>query len=97
MLDTDARHPTHPPRAAGPIVCCSSPERFLRGGRGGALEARPIKGTAPRVNGDAAADAAAAAALARSEKVLLAQLFLEKSKKMALPWHYFVSNPSVIG
>ncbi len=24
-------------------VCCSSPERFLRGGRGGTLEAKPIK------------------------------------------------------
>ena len=34
---------------AGPTICCSSPERFLRGGRGGVLEARPIKGTAPRV------------------------------------------------
>ena len=49
-------------------VCCSSPERFLRGDRGGLLEARPIKGTAPRQTGDPAADAAAAAALAASEK-----------------------------
>ncbi len=48
-------------------LCCSSPERFLRGGRGGALEARPIKGTARR-HADPAADAAAAAALAASEK-----------------------------
>jgi len=53
---------------SGPTICCSSPERFLRGGRGGVLEARPIKGTAPRVKGDPAADAAAAAALASSEK-----------------------------
>jgi para-aminobenzoate synthetase len=52
----------------GPLICCSSPERFLRGGRGGVLEARPIKGTAARVPGDPAADAAAAAALAGSEK-----------------------------
>ena len=35
-------------------VCCSSPERFLRLGRpdgegdAGTLEAKPIKGTAPR-------------------------------------------------
>jgi len=50
-------------------ICCSSPERFLCGGRGGLLEARPIKGTAPRVHGDPAADAAAAAALLASEKV----------------------------
>lgn len=34
--------------AEGPQVCCSSPERFLRLERGGALEAKPIKGTAPR-------------------------------------------------
>ena len=48
-------------------VCCSSPERFLRGSRSGELEARPIKGTASRCQ-DAAADVAAAAALAASEK-----------------------------
>jgi len=48
-------------------VCCSSPERFLRGERGGGLEARPVKGTAAR-HPDPAADAAAAAALAASEK-----------------------------
>ena len=48
-------------------VCCSSPERFLRCTREGELEARPIKGTAPRGT-DAAADATAAAALAASEK-----------------------------
>lgn len=48
-------------------VCCSSPERFLKGGRGGLLEARPIKGTAPR-SADAEQDRAAALALANSEK-----------------------------
>ncbi len=48
-------------------MCCSSPERFLRGSRSGDLEARPIKGTASRCQ-NAAADAAAAAALAASEK-----------------------------
>ena len=51
-----------------PVVCCSSPERFLRLDRAGTLEARPIKGTAARIAGDAIADAAAAAALRASEK-----------------------------
>ena len=48
-------------------ICCSSPERFLKGGRGGLLEARPIKGTAPR-SADPEQDRAAAIALAHSEK-----------------------------
>lgn len=48
-------------------ICCSSPERFLKGGRGGVLEARPIKGTAPR-SADPEKDRAAAIALAHSEK-----------------------------
>ncbi len=54
--------------AAGPTICCSSPERFLRADRGGLLEARPIKGTAARRPDSAAEDAAAARALASSEK-----------------------------
>jgi anthranilate/para-aminobenzoate synthase component I len=49
------------------VVCCSSPERFLQGGRGGLLEAKPIKGTARR-SADPAADASAAAGLLVSEK-----------------------------
>ena len=48
-------------------ICCSSPERFLRAGRDGLLEAKPIKGTARRLS-DPSADASAAAALAASEK-----------------------------
>ncbi len=48
-------------------ICCSSPERFLKGGRGGLLEARPIKGTAPR-SADPEQDRVAAVALANSEK-----------------------------
>ncbi|KAJ7550031.1 hypothetical protein O6H91_07G079400 [Diphasiastrum complanatum] len=34
--------------AAGPCICCSSPERFLRLDSSGTLEAKPIKGTLPR-------------------------------------------------
>ena len=44
-------------------LCCCSPERFLAGGRGGQLEAKPIKGTAPR-SCDPRQDAAIAAQLA---------------------------------
>ncbi|KAL6771710.1 ADC1 [Auxenochlorella protothecoides x Auxenochlorella symbiontica] len=52
----------------GPQICCSSPERFLRGDRGGVLEAKPIKGTAPRHPKDPVADAASAAELEASDK-----------------------------
>lgn len=44
-------------------LCCCSPERFLKGDRGGLLEAKPIKGTAPR-SSDPQKDALAAAELA---------------------------------
>ncbi len=47
-----------------PQLCCCSPERFLRGDRGGQLEAKPIKGTAPRFPADPEADARSAAELA---------------------------------
>ena len=40
---------------------------MLQGGRGGTLEAKPIKGTAPRFP-DAVEDRASAVALANSEK-----------------------------
>ncbi|HEU4598412.1 MAG TPA: aminodeoxychorismate synthase component I [Solirubrobacterales bacterium] len=48
-------------------VLSSSPERFLRVGRDGVAEARPIKGTSGRGR-DAAEDAELAAALAASDK-----------------------------
>jgi para-aminobenzoate synthetase len=48
-------------------VLSSSPERFLRVGRGGAAEARPIKGTSRR-GSTSEEDAALAAALAADEK-----------------------------
>ncbi|KAG1659328.1 hypothetical protein FOA52_010376 [Chlamydomonas sp. UWO 241] len=51
----------------GLSVVCSSPERFLRCDRGSVLEARPIKGTAPRMD-DPVEDARTAAELAASEK-----------------------------
>ena len=50
------------------VLCCSSPERFLRVARNGTVEAKPIKGTAPRQLFDTAADESARAALAASEK-----------------------------
>lgn len=77
----DAHHPSlHPPAAwlrfgAGSDalqLCCCSPERFLRGGRGGLLEAKPIKGTAPR-SSDPEQDARAAAELA-GERLLWLRL-----------------------
>jgi para-aminobenzoate synthetase len=48
-------------------VVCASPERFLRVDRDGGVEARPIKGTAPR-GADPGADAALRAGLAASAK-----------------------------
>ncbi len=54
-------------RIAEGAVLSSSPERFLRVRRDRSVEAKPIKGTAPR-GGDPASDAAARAALARSPK-----------------------------
>ena len=54
-------------RSEGLAVCCSSPERFLKLGRDGCLEAKPIKGTAARAQG-LEEDAWAARKLAQSEK-----------------------------
>jgi para-aminobenzoate synthetase component 1 len=51
----------------GCAVLSASPERFLRLGAAGAIEARPIKGTRPRA-ADPARDAALAADLLASEK-----------------------------
>ena len=51
----------------GLAMCSSSPERFLRVTRGGRVECKPIKGTAPR-GLSADADRALAEALASGEK-----------------------------
>ena len=52
---------------AGPVVLSRSPELFFRLDASGRIEARPMKGTAPR-DPDPARDAALARALAASEK-----------------------------
>lgn len=70
-LVAEPMHPTPPLAAwlrigggaAALQLCCCSPERFLRGGRGSLLEAKPIKGTAPR-SSNPEQDARAAAELA---------------------------------
>lgn len=53
---------------SGPTICCSSPERFLRGTMQGHLEAKPIKGTAKRNLDDLDDDAKIAESLYHSEK-----------------------------
>lgn len=52
----------------GPTICCSSPERFLRGTTQGYLEAKPIKGTAKRNLDDPNDDSRIAQSLYESEK-----------------------------
>ncbi len=54
-------------RMPGTTVMCSSPERFLKMDRAGRLEAKPIKGTAPR-HEDKERDREAAFSLRASEK-----------------------------
>lgn len=56
------------PCLSGPTICCSSPERFLRGTMEGSLEAKPIKGTARRNLMDHDEDAKIAQKLYESEK-----------------------------
>jgi para-aminobenzoate synthetase component 1 len=56
-------------------LASASPERFIALDQAGAIETRPIKGTAPR-HPDPAQDAAAAAALRASEKNLAENLMI---------------------
>ncbi|WP_347266794.1 aminodeoxychorismate synthase component I [Paracoccus sp. (in: a-proteobacteria)] len=57
----------HVDPGAGPVIISRSPELFVRLDARGGIEARPMKGTAPR-DPDPGRDAALAAALAASEK-----------------------------
>jgi len=54
--------------AGGPILCCCSPERFLKLDRHGVVEAKPIKGTAKRCKGNAVVDSKLAEDLRNSVK-----------------------------
>jgi para-aminobenzoate synthetase len=56
-------------------IACSSPERFLRVGRDGEVEARPIKGTAPR-GASPDEDAARAARLRTDPKTVAENLMI---------------------
>lgn len=56
-------------------VCCSSPERFLKLGRGGTLESKPIKGTRAR-SPDLAVDAAIISELRGTYAAALPHLWL---------------------
>jgi para-aminobenzoate synthetase component 1 len=59
----------------GPVVVSRSPELFVRVSPAGRIEARPMKGTAPR-DPDPARDAALAAELAASEKARAENLMI---------------------
>ena len=70
-------------------LLCASPERYLRR-EGNTLISQPIKGTAPRVQGDPRADEAAgdglrASAKDRSENVMVVDLVRNDLSKVCLP------------
>eukprot|EP00611_Tribonema_gayanum_P025128 TRINITY_DN566_c0_g1_i3.p2 TRINITY_DN566_c0_g1~~TRINITY_DN566_c0_g1_i3.p2 ORF type:complete len:446 (-),score=168.74 TRINITY_DN566_c0_g1_i3:1088-2425(-) len=71
QLSTEGQLPPQPAFA----VCCSSPERFVRLERGGIIESKPIKGTAPRgkIHQE---DVALAKALASCEKAIAENLMI---------------------
>ena len=73
----------------GPVVLSRSPELFFAVDGSGRIETRPMKGTAPR-GGDAAQDAARAAALAASEKdraenLMIVDLLRNDLSRICLP------------
>jgi len=59
-------------------ICCSSPERFLKGARDGTVEARPIKGTARRYVSpeldQQSKDSLLSSAKARAENLMIVDL-----------------------
>ncbi|KAG5181722.1 ADC synthase [Tribonema minus] len=71
QLFTEEQVPPQPAFA----VCCSSPERFVRLERGGIIESKPIKGTAPRGKTHQE-DVALAKALASCEKAIAENLMI---------------------
>ena len=78
--------------ALGPggfAVCCSSPERFLRIGAGGAIESKPIKGTAPRgataAEDEALREALRSSAKDRAENLMIVDLIRNDLSRVAEP------------
>jgi para-aminobenzoate synthetase component 1 len=76
-------------RLSGRAVVSNSPERFVRAGADGRIEAKPIKGTRPR-GGDPREDAAQAAALLadpkdRAENLMIVDLMRNDLSRVCRP------------
>jgi len=76
-------------RLPGRAVVSNSPERFLRAGADGRIEAKPIKGTRPRGKGPRADAAQAAALLAdpkdRAENLMIVDLMRNDLSRVCRP------------